>query len=134
VTDSAVTSALGRPYDSTDWVEVADLLWSAACKAPQRQQRQQQQQKQQKCPKCVCESREEDNQSGFDYEGTTFGLVGLLIIKSGLGAILMFLPKARSCIFAVLALGRSIRIASQNPESRREAPQAVVEATVQAPV
>jgi hypothetical protein len=113
---------------------VSNLLWTAACRQPQEQQQQQQQQQQRNCPKCVCESRGEDTQSGFDYEGTTFGLVGLLIIESGLGAILMFFPKARNCIFAVLALGRNIRLARPNPESVVVTPPAVVEATVQAPV
>jgi hypothetical protein len=49
--------------------------------------------------------------------GTTFGLIGLLIFESGLGAILMFFPKARNCIFALLALVNHIRIARPNPES-----------------
>ena len=132
MTDAGVTSALGLPYGSPVRVEVSNLLWTAAYRQPQEQQLQQQQQR--KCPKCVCESRGEDTQSGFDYEGTTFGLVGLLIIESGLGAILMFFPKARNCIFAVLALGRNIRIISPNPESGPNAPQEAVEAPVVAPV
>jgi hypothetical protein len=96
---------------------VADLLWSAACKTPQQQQQQQ------KCPKCVCESRGEGTQSTFDYEGTTFGLVGLLIAEFGLGAILIVFPQARSCIFTFLVWAKTIRIVRPTPESGPEAPQ-----------
>ncbi len=120
-----VTSALGRPYGSSERVEVADLLWTAACRKPQQQQQQQQQQTQ-KCQPCVCESRGEANQSGFDYEGTTYGLVGLLIFESGLGAILMIFPQARTCIFTVLAWARNIRIARPIPESLHNKDQADV--------
>ena len=123
-----MTSVLGRPYGSSERVEVADLLWSAACNAPpQQQQQQRQQQQQQKCRPCVCESGGEVDQYGFDYEGTTYGLVGLLIFESGLAAILMIFPQARTCIFAVLTWARIIRIARPIPES---APTAAVEAPV----
>ena len=129
VTETGITSALGRPYGSSERVEVADLLWTAACKAPQQQQQQQQQQ--QTSAKCNCESRGEDNQSKFDYEGTTYGLVGLLIAEFGLGAILMAFPQTRTCIYTVLVWARAIKIANPTPESN--APQAVVEAAVVAP-
>ena len=130
VTDTGVTSALGRPYGSADRVEVAELLWSAAC----RPQQQQQQQQQQKCPKCNCEGRGEDDQSKFDYEATTFGLVGLLVAEFGLGAILMVFPQTRTCIYTVLVWARTIRMARPNPESAPNAPAEAVEAPVPAPV
>ena len=130
-----VTSVLGRPYGSSARVEVADLLWTAACSKPQQlQQQQQQQQQHQQCRPCVCEGGGEANQSGFDYEGTTYGLVGLLIFESGLGAILMIFPQARTCIFTVLAWARNIRIARPIPESAPNAPQEAVEAPMAVPV
>ena len=121
VDEVGVTSVLGRPYGSLERVEVADLLWSAACKAPPPQQQQQQQQ----CSKCVCKG--EDTQSNFDYEGTTFGLVGVLIIEVGLGAILIIFPKARNCVIAFLALVKIIRIARPIPETEAVAPQELPE-------
>ena len=130
VDEVGVTSVLGRPYGSLERVEVADLLWSAACKAPPPQQQQQQQQQ---CSKCVCKG--EDDQSNFDYEGTTFGLVGVLIVEVGLGAILIIFPRARNCVFAFLALVKIIRIARPIPESEPVAPQELVEpAAAVAPV
>ena len=128
-----VTSVLGRPYGSLERVEVADLLWSAACKAPPQQQQQQQQQKKM-CPKCDCNGRGEDTQFNFDYEGATFGLVGVLIAEIGLGAILFFFPKARNCIYAFLALGRNIRIARPIPECEPVAPPEVDVPSSVAPV
>jgi hypothetical protein len=110
-------------------VEVADLLWTAACRRPQQQQQQQE-----KCRPCVCEGRGEADRSGFDYEGTTYGLVGLFVFESGLAAILMIFPGARTCIFAVLAWAKIIRIARPIPESAPNNVEAPVEASVAAPV
>ncbi len=127
-----VTWALGRPYGSPDRVEVADLLWAAACRRPQQQQQQQQQT--QKCQPCVCESGGEADQYGFDYERTTYGLVGLFIFESGLAAILIIFPRARTCIFAVLAWAKIIRIARPIPESAPNAVEAPIVPPVEAPV
>ena len=116
MSETGVTSALGRPFGPPDQrVEVAELLWMGACGERRQQQQQQQHQQQQQQQRCVCEG--EDNQPGFDYEGATFSLVGLLIFESGLGLILMFFPKSRTCIFAGLELVRNIRINSPTPTS-----------------
>ncbi len=117
---------------------MAELLWSAACKAPQPRQQQQQQQQQQSCPKCICEGK--DNQSNFDYEATTFGLVGLLIAEVGLGAILMVFPQTRTCIYTLLVWARTIRMSRPTPELAPQAPAGAVapaeadDAPVAAPV
>ena len=129
---------MGRPYGSSETVEVAELLWSGACEAPPQQQQQQQQQLQQQpreCAKCVGESRGEGSQSTFDYEGTTYGLVGLLVAEFGLGAILMVFPQARTGIYTILVWARAIRMARPNPETAPNLPPAeAIHAPVAAPV
>jgi hypothetical protein len=76
----------------------------------------------------------EADRSGFDYEGTIYGLVGLFIFESGLAAILMILPQARTCIFAVLAWAKIIRIARPIPESAPNNVEAPAVPVVAAPV
>ena len=81
----------------------------------------------------VCKGK--DTQSNFDYEGTTFGLVGVLLVEVGLGAILIIFPKARNCVFAFLALVKIIRTARPIPETEPVAPQELAEpAAAVAPV
>ena len=99
---------------------MAELLWSAACKAPQPRQQQQQQ----ICAKCICEGK--DNQSNFDYEATTFGLIGLLIAEVGLGAILMVFPQTRGCIYTLLVWARTIRMTRPTPELAPQTPTEAV--------
>ncbi len=130
---------MGRPYGSAERVEVAELLWSAACQAPPQPRQQQQQQKQQQiCAKCSCEGG--DNQSKFDYEATTFGLIGLLIAEVVLGAVLMVFPQTRGCIYTLLVWARTIRMTRPTPELAPQAPAEAVapaeadDAPVAAPV
>jgi hypothetical protein len=107
-------------------------LWSGACEAPPQQQQQQEQ----RCAKCVCKEGGEDGQSKFDYEGTTFGLIGLLIAEFGLGAILMVFPQARTGIYTILVWARAIRMSRPTPElaPNAVAPAEANDAPVAAPV
>ena len=75
-----------------------------------------------------------DDHSKFDYEATTFGLIGLLIAEFGLGAILMVFPQTRTVLIQVLVWARTIRMTRPAPESAPNAPAEAADAPPAAPV